>query len=114
MKLGTLNLSFANPLNLENSKMFVLVNTVVLQVNPCPNKPWFLHVCSTSLLKTLLEKEKLLIMSNFSFSQCFLPVLENYLQFSSNLKLLSANSLNFEESQICYLKKGYICHLQIL
>ena len=28
--------------------------------NPFPNKPWFLHVCSTSTLKTLWE--------NFSFS----------------------------------------------
>ena len=37
--------------------------------NPFPNKPWFLRVCSTSLLKTLWEKEKLLVMSNFSFSQ---------------------------------------------
>ena len=36
--------------------------------NPFPNKPWFLCVCSTSLLKTLREKEKLLITSNFSFS----------------------------------------------
>ena len=33
-----------------------------------PKKPWFLRVCSTSLLKTLWEKEKLLVMSNFSFS----------------------------------------------
>ena len=31
-------------------------------------KPWFLRACSTSLLKTLREKEKLLITSNFSFS----------------------------------------------
>ena len=38
-------------------------------VNPFPNKPWFLRVCSTSLLKTLWEKEKLLVTSNFSFSQ---------------------------------------------
>ena len=37
-------------------------------LNPFPNKPWFLRVCSTSLLKTLLEKEKLLVTSNFSFS----------------------------------------------
>ena len=37
-------------------------------VNPFPNKPWFLRVCSTSLLKTLREKEKLLVTSNFSFS----------------------------------------------
>ena len=35
---------------------------------PFPNKPWFLRVCRTSLLKTLREKEKLLVTSNFSFS----------------------------------------------
>ena len=35
---------------------------------PFPNKPWFLRVCSTSLLKTQWEKEKLLVTSNFSFS----------------------------------------------
>ena len=34
-----------------------------------PNvKPWFLRVCRMSLMKTLQEKEKLLITSNFSFS----------------------------------------------
>ena len=37
--------------------------------NSFPNKPWFLRLCITSLVKTLLEKEKLLIMSNFSFSR---------------------------------------------
>ena len=35
---------------------------------PFPNKPWFLRICSTNLLKTLREKEKLLVTSNFSFS----------------------------------------------
>ena len=39
-----------------------------LTLNPFLNKPWFLHVCSTSLLKTLWEKQKLLMTSNFSFS----------------------------------------------
>ena len=39
-----------------------------IKINPFPNKPWFLRVCSTSLLKTLWEKEKLLVTSNFSFS----------------------------------------------
>ena len=39
-----------------------------LFLNPFPNKPWFLRVCRTSLLKTLWEKEKLLVTSNFSFS----------------------------------------------
>ena len=37
-------------------------------LNPFPNKPWFLCVVSASLLKTLWDKEKLLVMSNFSFS----------------------------------------------
>ena len=40
-------------------------------LNPFPNKLWFLHVCSASLLKTLWEKEKLLVTSNFSFSPSF-------------------------------------------
>ena len=41
-------------------------------LNPFPNKPWFLR-----LLKTLWEKEKLLMMSNFSFSHSvFLPFRE--------------------------------------
>ena len=35
--------------------------------NPFPNKPFCLRVCRTSLLKTLWEKEKLLITGNFSF-----------------------------------------------
>ena len=37
-------------------------------INPLPNKPWFSCVCYTTLLKTLWEKEKLLVTSNFSFS----------------------------------------------
>ena len=40
----------------------------ILSVNPLPNKPWFLRVCSTLVLKTLWEKEKLLVTSNFSIS----------------------------------------------
>ena len=37
-------------------------------INPFPNKPLFLRVCSTSHLKTLWEKKKLLVTSNFPFS----------------------------------------------
>ena len=36
--------------------------------NPFPNKPCFLRVCSTCLLKTMLQKKKLLVTSNFSIS----------------------------------------------
>ena len=42
--------------------------TAFLIISPLPNKPWYLGVCSTSLLKTLWEKEKLLVMSNLYFS----------------------------------------------
>ena len=42
-----------------------------------------LRVCSTSLLKTLLEKEKLLVTSNFFFSHSvFYPFGELYANFS--------------------------------
>ena len=37
-------------------------------INFLANKPWFLCVCIKSQLKTLWEKEKLLVTSNFSFS----------------------------------------------
>ena len=40
----------------------------VYWLNPFPNKSWFLRVYSESVLKTLQEKEKLLVTSNFSFS----------------------------------------------
>ena len=44
---------------------------VWLWFSPFPNKPLFLRVCNTSLLKTLWNKEKLLVMNNFSFSHSF-------------------------------------------
>ena len=53
--------------------------------NPFPNKPLFLRVCSTSLLKTLWEKEKLLVTSNFSFSQCILPIWRTFYNFDQEL-----------------------------
>ena len=50
--------------------------------NPFPNKPWFLHVFRIDLLKTLWEKEKLLVSSNFSFSRSvFYPFGELYALF---------------------------------
>ena len=75
-------------------------------INLFPNKPWFLRVCSKSLLKTMWEKEKLLLMSNFSFSPTvFSNHVENFLPLSSNLKFSSANSFSVEESEICWFVK---------
>ena len=51
--------------NLDQSKILSSGNWLTLS----PNKPWNLRVSSISFLKTLWEKGKLLIMSNFSFSR---------------------------------------------
>ena len=75
-------------------------------VTPFPNKPWILCVCSTGLLKTLWEKNKLFAASNFSFSHSFSSRFENILPMSSNLKLSSANSFSLEKSKICRLGMG--------
>ena len=40
------------------------------------------------------------------FKTVFSTLLENFLPFSSNLKLSSANSFSLEESKICGLGKG--------
>ena len=40
------------------------------------------------------------------FPQCFSTHLENFLPFSPNWKLSSANSSSLEESKICCLRKG--------
>ena len=42
------------------------------------------------------------------FPQCFPTCLDNFLSFSSNLKLSSANSFSFEESKICRLVNGQV------
>ena len=87
----------------------MLSNRLGLKIccNPFLNKPLFLCVCSTHLFKTLWEKEKLLVTSKFSFSHTvFFTLLENFLPYSSNLRLLSANSVSLKESKICRLGKG--------
>ena len=74
--------------------------------NSFPNKPWFLHVCSTSLLKTLgkgeiARKEQFLL-----FPWCFIPIWRTFSNCYQNLKSLSAKSSSLEESKICRLEKG--------
>ena len=47
---------------------FSYVRSHKYYINPFPNRPLFLRVCSKNLLATLSEKDKLLVTSNFSFS----------------------------------------------
>ena len=73
--------------------------------NSFPNKPLILHVCITSLLKTLWGKEKLHVTSNFSFSQSVFYPFREPLFISVKFEILSANSFSFEKSKICRLGK---------
>ena len=61
--------------------------------NPFPYKPWFLHVCSARLLKTLGKGEIGRNKQFLLFPQFFLPVWITFFHFHYNLKLLSANSV---------------------
>ena len=74
--------------------------------NPFPNKPWFLRVCSTSLLKTLWEKGKLLVTSNFSFSHSvFYPLRELSANFIK-LKIVVCKLFQFGRVQNLSFGKG--------
>ena len=84
----------------------VLKVGIVLPYNPFPDQPWFLCVHSTSFENTVGKGEIAHYEQFLLFPQCFLPILENFLPFSSNLKLSSANTPGLEESKICCLGKG--------
>ena len=66
-----------------------------------PNKAWFIHVCSMSLLKTLWKKENLLVKP-FSFFPVFSTHLENFLTIFTKFEIVVC----LEESKICHLGKG--------
>ena len=74
--------------------------------NLFPHNDTFWRPWETSFLKTLWEKEKMLVTSNFSFSHSVFYRWNNFLPFSSNFKLSSAKSFNLEESKICRLVMG--------
>ena len=124
---SNMKLTSANSFSLEESKICRLIKCICttfgskipkkyryisnkimakLMFNPFPNKPRFLRVCSTSLLKTLGEKEKLLVTRNFSYFPVFSTHSKSFLPLSSYLKLSSANSFSLEQSKICRLGKG--------
>ena len=74
-------------------------------LNPFPNKPWFLCVCSRSL-ENSVGKGEIARSEQSPFPTLFSTRLKNFPPFSSNLKLLSAKSFSLEESKICCLGKG--------
>ena len=66
-KLSILYICSLDKCHISSFNALISKSTVHL-FKPFPNKPLFSRVCCTSLLKTLVENEKLLITSNFSFS----------------------------------------------
>ena len=81
------------------STFFLILYRAFWTFSSFSNKPWFLHVCCTSFLKNSLQAIS-------PFLTVFSIHLENFLPFSANLNLSSANSFNLEESKICPLGKG--------
>ena len=82
------------PLNLHNF------------VNPFQDKPIVFTCLQYKSYQNTLGKGKLLVTCNFSFPTVFSIGLKNFLPFSQNSKLSSANSFSLEESKICSFGKS--------
>ena len=65
------------------------------EVDPFPNKPWFLRICSSGLLKTVWEKEKLLVTSNCSFSHTVFYPLENLFKIFMKFDIIVCKLFQF-------------------
>ena len=75
------NNCFKNPPHFRKGYANIAVNNRA-SVNPFQNKPWFLRVCSTRLLKTLWEKETFARNEQFLlFPQCFLTFKRTFHHF---------------------------------
>ena len=72
--------------------------------NAFPNKPWFLRVCCTTLLKTLWEKQKLVVTSNFSFSHSVFYLFGELVAIFIKSKIVICQS--FEFGRVKYLSFG--------
>ena len=80
----------------ELSTTFIKSKIVLCNLfNPFPNKPWFLWIYSTSLLKTLWEKEKMLVTSIFSFSHSVFYSIRKINHHFSNIQLVVCKCFQF-------------------
>ena len=84
----------------------IRLNLTEFLINSFPNKPWFLCVCSTSHLKTLREKEKLLVTSNFSFSHSVLHPFRELSAIFVKLKIVVYKLFQFGRVQNLLFGKG--------
>ena len=71
-----------------------------------PKKPCFSCVCITSLLKTLWEKEKLLVTSNFSFSHSVFYLFVELSAIFIKFEIVVCKLFQLGESKIYHFGKG--------
>ena len=74
--------------------------------NPFPNKPWFMCLQCKTFENTVGKGEIARNEQISPFPTLFSTCLKNFLPFSSDLKLSSANSFSLEESKILSFGKG--------
>ena len=92
---------------LYKNKIYMVTSGSVT-FNHFPKKPWFLHVCSTSLLKTLREKEKLLVTSNFSFSQSVFYTFQKHSSIFTKFEIVVCKLFQFGRVYNLSFGKGLI------
>ena len=99
-------LSFGKELNVDRKhggKKEMQVTTIFLKdlipmvISPFPNKPWFLSVYKTSLLKTLGKG------AVSPFPTLFSTHLEKFYAVFVKFEIVVSNSLSLDESKICRL-----------
>ena len=74
---------------------------------PFPNKPYFTGLSAGQVFENIAGKGEIARNEQFLlFPTVFSSLLENFLPFSSKLKMSSAKSLSLEESKICRLEEG--------
>ena len=79
---------------------FYSMSTVFQFFNPFPHNDTFWHPWETSLLKTLWEKEKLLVTSSCSFPTMFSTVSKTEIIIFVSFDLSSANAFDLDQSKM--------------
>ena len=74
----------------------MLLGTSNFSFNSLPHKPDFERPCKRSLLKTLREKEKMLVTSIFSFSHNVFYSFQNRFQFFSHIYFVICKCFRFQ------------------
>ena len=80
-------------------------NKFLWSVNLFPNKSWFLLSAVQVFWQNWEKKRNCLWWAISPFPTVFSTHSENFLSFSSNLKLSSANSFSLESSKICHWER---------